>query len=65
MYDGVTILILRAMSFDEVGRKDAQMFKRTRKFRLNRIVAVTSKISGDYIPIHKLVALLEFLHILA
>ena len=65
VYDSVTILILRAMSFDEVGRKDAQMFKKTGKFRLNRIVAVTSKISGDYIPIHKIVALLEFLHILA
>ena len=65
VYDSVTILILRAMSFNEVGRKDAQMFKKTGKFRLNRIVAVTSKISGDYIPIHKLVALLEFLHILA
>ena len=65
VYDSVTILILRAMSFDEVGRKDAQMFKKTGKFRLNRIVAVTSKISNDYIPIHKLVALLEFLHILA
>ena len=65
VYDSVTILIVRAMSFDEVGRKDAQMFKKTGKFRLNRIVAVTSKISGDYIPIHKLVALLEFLHILA
>ena len=65
VYDSVTILILRAMSFDEVGRKDAQMFKKTGKFMLNRIVAVTSKISSDYIPIHKLVALLEFLHILA
>ena len=65
VYDSVTILIVRAMSFDEVGRKDSKMFKRTGKFRLKCIDAATSKISGDYIPIHKLVALLEFLHILA
>ena len=65
VYDSVTILILRAMSFEESSHKDAEEFKRTGKFMLSRIIAVTSKVSGDYIPIHKLVALLEFLHILA
>ena len=66
VYDSVTILILRAMSFEECRRhKDAEDFKTTGKFMLSRIIAVTSKVSGDYIPIHKLLALLEFLHILA
>ena len=65
VYDSVTILILRAMSFDEASHKDAEEFKKTGRFMLSRIIAVTSEVSGDYIPIHKLVALLEFLHILA
>ena len=65
VYDSVTILILRAMSFEESRHKDAEEFKTTGKFMLSRIIAVTSKISGDFIPIHKLLALLEFLHILA
>ena len=65
VYDSVTVLILRAMSFDEVGRKESQEFKETGKFVLSRIIAVESKVTGDYIPIHKLVTLLEFLHILA
>ena len=65
IYDSVTHLIIRVMSCDEVSHKDAEEFKKTGKFLLSHIVAVTSKIAGDYIPIHKLVALLEFLHILA
>ena len=65
VYDSVTILILRAMSFERSRHKYAEEFKKTGKFLLSRIIAVTSKISGDYIPIHKLLALLEFLHIIA
>ena len=65
VYDSVTRLIIRVMSYDEVSHKDAEEFKKTGKFLLSHIIAVTSKIAGDYIPIHKLVALLEFLHILA
>ena len=65
VYDSVTILIIKAKSFDEVGRKDAQKFKETGQFTLSHIIAVTSKVSGDLIPPHKLVALLEFLHIIA
>ena len=65
VYDSVTRLIIRVMSCDEVSHKDAEEFKKTGKFLLSHIVAVTTRIAGDYIPIHKLVALLEFLHILA
>ena len=65
VYDSVTHLIIRIMSYDDVSHKDDEEFKKTGKFLLSHIVAVTSRIVGDYIPIHKLVALLEFLHILA
>ena len=63
VYDSV--LILRAMSYYEVGHKDAEGFRKTGKFALSQIIALASKVSGDYIPIHKLVALLEFLLIIA
>ena len=65
VYDSVTILILRAMSFDKVGHKNAEEFKKTGKFVLSHITAPTTKISGDHIPPLKLVALLEYLHIIA
>ena len=65
VYDSVTILILRAMSYYEVGHKDAEGFRKTGKFTLSQIITLASKVSGDYIPIHKLVALLEFLLIIA
>ena len=65
VYDSVTIFILRAMSFDKVGHKDAMMFRKTGRFMLSRIIRAVSRVSGDYIPIHKLVALLEYLNIIA
>ena len=65
VYDSVTILILRAMNFDKVGHKEAHELKNTGKFMLSSIIAATSEISGDYVPTHKLVALLEYLHIIA
>ena len=65
VYDSVTILILRAMSFEEVGHKDSQYFKKTGKFVPSHIKSVTCQDSKDFIPLHKLVALLEFLHIIA
>ena len=65
VYDSVTNLILRAMSFDKVGHKEAHELKNTGKFMLSRIIAATSDISDDYIPARKLVALLEYLHIIA
>ena len=65
VYDSITILILRAMSFDEVGRKDAMMFRKTGMFMRSKIVRAVSRVSGDFIPIHKLVILLEYLNIIA
>ena len=65
VYDSVTILIIKAMKFDEVGHKSADEFERTGQFELDRLIAATANVSGDYIPPQKLVALLEFLHIIA
>ena len=64
VYDSVTNLILRAMSFDRVGQVIAEKFRRTGQFVLRDLIEATSSASGDLIPPLKLVALLEFLHII-
>ena len=65
VYDSVTFLILRAMSFDNVGQARAEMFRKTGQFVMKDLVAATNDVSGDIIPPEKLVALLEFLHMVA
>ena len=65
VYDSVTVLILRAMNYEEVGHCNAKEFKKTGQFALSHVIATMSKVSGDVIPPQKLVALLEFLHIIA
>ena len=64
VYDSVTNLILRAMSFDRVGLATAEKFRRTGQFVLRDLIEATGSASGDLIPPLKLVALLEFLHII-
>ena len=65
VYDSVTILILEAMSFDSVGQARAEKFKKTGQFVMKDLVAATNNVSVDIIPPEKLVALLEFLHMVA
>ena len=66
VYDSVTELILRAMSFDNVGQARTEKFRETGRFVLEDLVAATGHVSGgDLIPPEKLIALLEFLHIIA
>ena len=66
VYDSVTSLILRAMSFDNVGQACSEKFRDTGRFVLEDLVAAMSRILGeDIIPPEKLIALLEFLHIIA
>ena len=62
VYDSVTFLILGAMSFDSVGQARAEKFRKTGQFVMKDLVAAASHVSGDIIPPEKLVALLEFLH---
>ena len=66
VYDSITFLVLRAMSFDNVGQTSSEKFRETGQFVLKDLVAATSRVSGgDLIPPEKLIALLEFLHIIA
>ena len=65
VYDSVTNLILRAMSFDKVCLATAEKFRRTGQFVLKDLIAATAGSSGDLIPPLKLLALLQFLHIIA
>ena len=65
VYDSVTFLILQAMSFDSVGQARAEKFRETGQFAMKDLVAATNNVSGDIIPPEKLVALLEFLHMVA
>ena len=65
VYDSVTFLILRAMSFGNVGQACSEKFRETGQFVLEDLVAAMNLVSeGDLIPPEKLIALLEFLHIL-
>ena len=65
VYDSITSVILKAMSFDYVGQETAEKFRSTGQFCLKDFEAATADISGDLIPSLKLVALLEYLHIVA
>ena len=66
VYDSVTFLILRAMGFGNVGQACSEKFRETGQFVLKDLVAATDRVSGgDLIPPKKLIALLEFLHIIA
>ena len=65
VYDSVTILILRSLRFKNVGQASAEKFRKTGQFSLQDLVRATAKHSGDLIPPLKLVALLEYLHIIA
>ena len=65
VYDSVTFLIVGAMSFDSVGQARGEKFRETGQFVMKDFVAATTQVSGDIIPPEKLVALLEFLHMVA
>ena len=66
VYDSVTELIFRAMSFDNAGQTRAEKFRETGQFVLEDLVAATGRVSGgDLISPEKLIALLKFLHIIA
>ena len=73
VYDSVTFLILRAMSFDNVGKAYSKKFRETGQFVLKDLVAAMVRASEksegfqnkDLISPMKLIALLKFLHIIA
>ena len=65
VYDSVTNIILRAMSFDKVGQATAEKFRRTGQFFLKDLIESKAIVTDDLIPPCKLVALLVFLHVIA
>ncbi len=65
VYDSITGVILKAMSFDSVGQATAERFRKTGRFTTKDLKSATADISGDVIPPEQLVALLAYLHIIA
>ncbi len=65
VYDSITGVILKTMSFDSVGQATAERFRKTGRFSMTDLKAATADISGDLIPPELLVALLSYLHIIA
>ncbi len=65
VYDSITGVILKAMSFDSVGQAKAKRFRKTGRFTMKDLKSATSKSSGGVIPPEQLVALLAYLHIIA
>ena len=73
VYDSVTFLILRAMSFGNVGQVCSENFRKTGQFVFKDLIAAMGHASEkreepqnkDLISPEKLIALLKFLHIIA
>ena len=65
VYDSVTFVVLRAMSFDNVNQACSEKFRETGQFVLKDLITAMNRVSGDFIPPIKLIALLKFLHIIA
>ncbi len=65
VYDSITGVILKAMSFDSVGQDTAEKFRMTGQFTMEDLKKATADVLGDLIPPHQLVALLDHLHIVA
>ncbi len=65
VYDSITGVILKAMSFDSVGQATAKRFRKTGRFTMKDLKTATADISGDVILPEELVALLAYLHLIA
>ena len=65
VYDSATNLIVNTFKFGQVSRAASERFRKTGQFSLKDIRGATENVSGDFIPIHKLVKLLEHLNIIA
>ena len=65
VYDSVTHLIVNTYKFGHVSKAASEKFRETGQFSLQEIREAISDTSGDYIPLEKLVQLLEHLNIIA
>ncbi len=64
VYDSATNLIVDTFKFARVGKAASEVFRKTGQFSLDDIERVTASISKGYIPLLKLVKLLEYLNII-
>ena len=65
VYDSATNLIINSFKFSRVGKAASEKFRETGQFSLEDIRGATENMSGDFIPLQKLVKLLEHLNIIA
>ena len=65
VYDSTTNLIVNTFKFGSVGMAASERFRETGQFSLEDLRRATASVSGDYIPLLKLVKLLEHLNIIA
>ncbi len=65
VYDSTTNLIVNTFKFGRVCVAASEKFRETGQFSLKEIRDATTSVSGDFIPIQKLVKLLEHLNIIA
>lgn len=65
VYDSVTNLIVNTFKFGRASKAAAERFQETGQFCFGDIKKATANASGDFIPLGKLVSLLEHLHIIA
>ena len=65
VYDSVSSVIVNTFKFGSVSKAASEKFRETGQFSLHDISKATASISGDYIPLLKLVKLLGHLNIIA
>ena len=65
VYDSATNLIVNTFKFVKVGKAASEKFRKTGQFSLEDIHEATAGVSGDFIPLQKLVSLLQYLNIIA
>ena len=65
VYDSTTNLIVNTFKFGSVGMAASERFRETGQFSLEDLRRATASVLGDYIPLLKLVKLLEHLNIIA
>ena len=65
LFDSVTNLVKKTFTFKRVGKRVAERFRKKAQFSLKDLKSATSSCTDAYIPLEKLVDLLEYLNILA
>ena len=65
IYDSATNMIVNTFKFGKVSKAASEKYRKTGQFSLEDIKEATASVSGDYLPLLKLVKLLEHLNIIA